>query len=145
MTGAQTATVSGDWTADTGWVDNVVRQQQFMAANPDVKISHHRNEDAAGAFVIWSGVIILDGEEHTVTGHRLGDLLAKLEGLAGQRAERLALLKDAWGDLYENIRVDEHGRWRGRRRTGDGRELDAGTADELSTVFEADQDREAGR
>ncbi len=125
------------------YTDNVKRRQELEAANPDVKISNARRDPHDPSWVVtWTGTIVIDGAERTFTRHSLGGLLGKLEPLAEQRAQALGRLKLAWGDHYEDIRVDESGRWRGRRRDGDGRKLNAATADELNAAFRADQERE---
>ncbi len=128
------------------YADNVKRRQELEAANPDVRISSGKADPRDPSWlVIWTGSIVIDGHERKFTARDPGDLLGKLEPLAGHRAEALGRLKLAWGDHYEDIRVDETGKWRGRRRDGDGRVLEAGSADELNGAFRADHEREQRR
>jgi hypothetical protein len=57
------------------------------------------------------------------------------ERLPSERAAELEHLKETWGDYYEHIRVDPDGLWRGRRRHGDPRDLEAMSAAALDSVF----------
>jgi len=61
----------------------------------------------------------------------LGVLVDAPDGCAGA----LERLKETWGDFYEHLRLDPDGVWRGRRRTGDGREFASRSAGGLDALF----------
>lgn len=59
--------------------DNVVLKQQFLAAHPNVTITHSGEPD-----YLWTGVIDYGNNVHsTITRYDLGDLLTQLAAVVG--------------------------------------------------------------